>query len=84
MSYKDNQKKFDKMNRMVQVPRTGMTFNPMNRYPRNSDCPCGSGKKYKKCHMNQASMAVDKKDAAGIKAMVDHARENPDVKFEKE
>jgi len=31
--------------------KPGFVWNPMLKTPRNAKCPCGSGKKFKKCHM---------------------------------
>lgn len=29
----------------------GFMWNPLLKLPRNSPCPCKSGKKFKKCHL---------------------------------
>lgn len=29
----------------------GFVWNPLIKFPRNAKCPCGNGKKYKKCHL---------------------------------
>lgn len=34
------------------VPSPGWTYNPLKGLERNSLCPCQSGKKFKKCHLN--------------------------------
>ncbi len=39
--------------RMVVINRGGVKI--MTRIPRNSPCPCGSGKKYKKCCLDKGS-----------------------------
>jgi hypothetical protein len=50
---------------------------------RNDDCPCGSGKKYKKCHLRadeeaqSATLAKTNADAAA-KAAKDHDHEGHD------
>ncbi|MCX6706391.1 MAG: SEC-C metal-binding domain-containing protein [Candidatus Woesebacteria bacterium] len=31
---------------------------PKKKIGRNDPCPCGSGKKYKKCHMNRVPQTV--------------------------
>jgi hypothetical protein len=41
----------------------GMAWNPLLGLPRNSPCPCGSGLKFKKCHLSKLPMAVPKKVA---------------------
>jgi hypothetical protein len=32
------------------IPAKGFMWNPIREFPRNDPCPCGSGKKFKKCH----------------------------------
>ena len=42
-------------------------LDPESRYKsagRNDDCPCGSGKKYKKCHLREDEEALSKALAA--------------------
>jgi hypothetical protein len=34
----------------------------LRKYPRNSDCPCGSGKKYKRCHGSHHIVSNDRGD----------------------
>ena len=43
---------------IVYKPKTGYTYNPMCKIPRNDPCPCQSGKKYKKCCMNAISRYI--------------------------
>ncbi len=38
------------MSRWLDVPRSAATPERIERVGRNEPCPCGSGKKYKKCH----------------------------------
>jgi hypothetical protein len=57
---------------------------------RNDDCPCGSGKKYKKCHLREdeakesntlqkaAEEALRKAKAEGAKE--DHSPHHPEIK----
>lgn len=45
----------------AQKPRPGAAWHPMTGFPRNAACPCGSGKKFKKC-------CVDKFAGATVKA----------------
>jgi hypothetical protein len=35
---------------MAYAVKQGHVWNPIRSYPRNNPCPCGSGKKFKKCH----------------------------------
>lgn len=59
-----NHTKFEKnRHRMVMTPKPGFTFNPLKSLPRNSLCPCQSGKKFKKCHLNQLPEVISEKDA---------------------
>src|SRR5215213_1946043 len=40
----------------------------MNKVGRNDPCPCGSGKKYKKCHLNKNTPPIF--DEISLEAMV--------------
>lgn len=35
---------------MAYQVKKGFMWNPLRKIPRNMPCPCGSGKKFKKCH----------------------------------
>lgn len=43
---------------MGYTPKPGYRWNPMLNYPRNAGCPCGSGKKFKKCHIGQVPPVI--------------------------
>lgn len=38
--------------------KPGYVWNPLMKIPRNSPCPCGSGKKWKKCHLRILPQAM--------------------------
>ena len=40
-----------------------LTSNPLLKWPRNFNCVCGSGKKFKKCCLNGLARAITIKDA---------------------
>lgn len=61
----------------------GYRWNPYAEYPRNSDCPCGSQKKFKKCHLDKLHKTVKEEDYAELKEMVDYAKRFPNVKYNK-
>lgn len=48
-------------------PREGFEFNPWRSIPRNDPCPCGSGKKFKKCCLPRCPLAVEKDVAAELR-----------------
>lgn len=82
--YKEQQKNFKKVSRMVRaLPDADTKWNPAQKFPRNSDCPCGSQKKYKKCCLQKQPLAVTKETAEAFKTIVDYGRKNPDMKFVK-
>lgn len=39
--------------RMGMVPMAGFSLNPLRELPRNMRCPCGSGNKFKDCHLDE-------------------------------
>jgi uncharacterized protein YecA (UPF0149 family) len=46
-------RRIPRMNKIVEQPVDEESFKPEKIYqgtPRNAPCPCGSGKKFKKCH----------------------------------
>ena len=45
-------------------------WNPLLNYPRNSPCPCQSGKKFKKCHLNMLPLAVKAEEAETYKKVM--------------
>lgn len=40
------------------APLPGHVWNPLRSLPRNSQCPCPSGKKFKACHLDKLPWAV--------------------------
>ena len=46
----------------IMVLGKGFMWNPLLRTPRNVPCPCGSGIKFKKCHLNKLSPAIPTPD----------------------
>lgn len=47
------------LNPTVWKPKKGYEYNPLHSVVgRNDPCPCGSGKKWKKCHMDVAPRIV--------------------------
>lgn len=47
------------------------TINPLCRYPRNLPCFCGSGIKFKKCHMNFVPKYINKTESEKLSKYVD-------------
>lgn len=48
--------------------------NPLLKWPRNFNCVCGSGKKFKKCCLNGLAKQVTIKDANAINKKLDKYR----------
>jgi len=42
----------------VYILKPGYVYNPLKKYPRNGPCICGSGKKFKKCHLDLLPDAI--------------------------
>ena len=51
-----------------------MTSNPLLKWPRNFKCVCGSGKKFKVCHLNDLARKVTIEDAIAINLKLDKHR----------
>lgn len=45
------------------VPNDGYAWNPLLKVERNAKCPCGSGVKFKRCHLDKLPKAVTEKQA---------------------
>lgn len=61
-----DQTKLDKKHakkQRVMVPNPGWTHNPLLRLPRNKECPCRSGKKFKVCCQRTLPRLVTVQDA---------------------
>lgn len=52
----------------------GFSWNPYLKYPRNKECYCGSGKKFKKCCLETEALAIPKKAAEIAKPLIDRVR----------
>lgn len=50
--------------RLARKPKRGFAFNPLRALPRNSLCPCKSGKKFKSCHLRLLPEIVTEETAA--------------------
>ncbi len=56
--------------RMAWALKPGYAWNPLLKYPRNDECPCGSGTKFKNCHLNKMPRAIPVAAAADyVKAL---------------
>lgn len=60
-----------KLKRMAYYPPKGLAWNPLMDYPRNEKCFCGSGVKFKKCHLTTMPKCVLIKDAEEFKRFMD-------------
>lgn len=49
------------LEKRVFVLKPGFVFNPFNKWPRNLTCFCGSGRKFKKCCVDQVFHAIPDK-----------------------
>lgn len=58
------------------IRRDEVEPHPARKYPRNWPCFCGSGKKFKKCHLEQVPHWILKNEAPRVKAMIDAFKEN--------
>lgn len=47
-------------------PNEGRSWSPLLNFPRNDKCFCGSGIKFKKCHLNKLARTCTKLDAEKI------------------
>lgn len=44
-------------NRLAELAREGHSFSGRRKIGRNAPCPCGSGRKLKKCHLDSATIS---------------------------
>lgn len=63
------------------IPVRGFIWNPLKSMPRNSPCPCGSGKKFKKCHLNVLPDVVPSKESLE-ETMLNEMKEKADKVYE--
>lgn len=52
----------------------GAAWNPYLKYPRNKQCYCNSGKKYKKCCISTEPLAVPKEIAEAAKSLIERIK----------
>ena len=57
-----------KRNKYYALP-SGYVWNPLKSHPRNGKCPCGSEKKFKKCHLNTMTLVLPTPEKAKELAM---------------
>lgn len=56
------------------APIDGHVWNPLLKFPRNKPCPCGTGLKFKHCHLPIISRAVPKDDVGEVAKFVKEVR----------
>lgn len=49
---------------------TQFSWNPAQKIPRNTPCPCNSGKKFKRCCLRTMTQIVNKEDAEKAKPII--------------
>lgn len=54
---------------LVTTLNQGYSWNPLKKHPRNSPCPCGSQKKFKKCHLDLLPEAITTQEAEKLKRL---------------
>lgn len=54
--------------KMAYMLKPGFAWNPLLKVPRNILCPCGSGTKFKNCHLPKMPRAISEKLAAEYNA----------------
>ncbi len=55
------------MAQVGRAPKPGFSWNPLMKLPRNEPCVCGSGKKFKKCHLPSMSPILPDKVIADLR-----------------
>lgn len=61
------------------APGPGFVLNPLRKFPRNLPCPCGSQKKFKKCHEPIIARTCSIEIAKKLQPIVDMALNGEDV-----
>lgn len=56
------------------TPGPGNVWSPLMKLKPNERCPCGSGKKWKKCHRQKSSMVVSEKEAPALEQAIKQIR----------
>src|SRR5665213_1674831 len=64
-------KKLRKQGNACLMPLPGFTGNPLCKLPRNSPCPCRSGRKFKTCCLSTLIPAVRIEDAKKYQEQID-------------
>lgn len=52
-------------------PRPVYDWNPLRKYPRNRVCFCGSGKKFKNCHVWKLKQALPQEEAELMRELME-------------
>jgi uncharacterized protein YecA (UPF0149 family) len=55
------------MAQVGRMPKPGFSWNPLMKLPRNAPCVCGSGKKFKKCHLPAMSPILPTKTVEDLR-----------------
>lgn len=53
------------------APKPGMVWNPLSRFPRNEQCFCGTGLKFKACCITKVKPCCPAADAEKVQEIVD-------------
>lgn len=56
-----------------------MVLNPLKKLPRNQKCPCGSGLKFKRCHLDLIDPMCTVEAAERLKVVLRMANEGKDI-----
>lgn len=68
--------KFDREPMTRQMYHAGKrVWNPLLKLPRNGGCMCGSGRKFKHCHLDEVDALVTKEEAAKNRKVLEVARQ---------
>lgn len=71
---KNFEKKGIDRTKVVFRPKEGRAWNPLSGYPRNEPCWCGSGKKFKKCCLNEQGRTIGTDKAKRMAELVKEAQ----------
>jgi len=66
--YQLKQEAFRRLAKMARKPKESNDWNPLLKFPPNKPCPCGSGKKFKRCCRVGMPAVLPKEEVEGIKA----------------
>ena len=59
----------------------GYAWNPIRDWPRNAQCICGSGKKFKKCHAPKIPMVCKADEVKDLRLLVNLVKDGNEVKL---